>query len=170
MQLGITQAKLASDLGVGPSTIGNMESQNYVVISEKRAASLADLFGLDEHGKEDLLAAWRELPVLAYTEGQRDRWRKKNEQRAKLKSHEAVVLAHQKALLEIFGELVLTAYTANLELKCDCGPNGMSERDPTRSCELCNAMQVLGLPRWTDMETAVTGLSALQDRLEAKPT
>jgi transcriptional regulator with XRE-family HTH domain len=168
----MTQASLAAAIGVAPSTYGNVESSNYVIIREDRALALARYFGLDDIATSEFIAAWKELPVSDYAKSLRKSWAKKSELRGKVKAHDRMALCLTEIISLLFsvtgdpGTLCICEFDAGA---FDTGPGtGKHPSDPTRPCELCYALQALGLEGWTFTEDVTAKLMALQEKLERK--
>jgi transcriptional regulator with XRE-family HTH domain len=173
MDRGLSQAKVAAGVGIAPSTVSNMESSNFLIVSEERAAALATFFGLDAGARRDLLAAWKELPVSEYTKTLRATWEKRNQQRSKVRHHDRMMLS----LCEILAVTFAAVDPADPGTLCICvfddfgAPTpgtGKHPSDPTRPCELCYALQALGLEGWTNYADVSIALAALQEELEER--
>lgn len=168
MERNLTQAKLAEMLGVSPATIGNMESSNHIVIREDRAVALSRAFGLGPDAADEFVAAWRQLPVSEYAKKLRKTWAKKSEMRGKVKHYDRMKLS----LLEVLAVMFSTA--ADPETLCICEfddftrppGTGRHPSDSSRPCELCYALQALGLDGWTDLADVTSKLAALQEKIE----
>ncbi len=144
-----------------PSTYANVESSPFKVIRRERAAQVATFYKLDETARDGLLAAWDRLPLSEYGERQRERWAKRNKLRSKARNHDRLKLA----LVETLALLLTSVDDPNV--LCNCLFGGGTPGDPTRSCELCSALEALGFDGYAGKLTTIDQLSRLQDRLEA---
>jgi transcriptional regulator with XRE-family HTH domain len=154
---GLKQREVAEHLGVRPSTYGNVESSPHKVIRREKAIRLAELYRLPPTGAAELLAAWDRCPLSAYSVRQRAHWEKRNLHRSKAKMHDRL----QIALCELLGVHIAAVPD---EQVCVCVQDFVEDS----VCEVCTALELLGLDRFAGSRAATTGqLAALQDKLEA---
>lgn len=149
-----------------PSTYANVESAPHRVIGLDRAMSLSRAFELDEALTQTFIAAWEQQPLSEYGERHKAQWDKRNKLRAKGRNHDKL----QLALVEVVGVLVARMEPAEL---CSCEPGGGTPDDPARNCEVCSALESLGIdpllgtPSAAARKAMLDQLNALQDKLEA---
>ena len=155
------QREVAHILGIQVSTYGNVESAAHRVISEKRAEKLADVFRLEGGPRAEFLAAWATTPISEYSLKQRETWAKRNAARSKSKGYDRIF----QAMMDLIA-LTLTVARPEVPL-CACGLDGKLDGDPSRSCEICTALEELGLPAFTTGDAVMSQLAALQDKIDA---
>lgn len=156
MRTRFKQREIAEKIGIKTSTYGNVESSPFRIIREDRADALGALFGLSEADHNRFMAAFRKLPLSEYGEKQRDVWKRKNAQRNRAK----LCLRVQIALVEVLS--MLLASVPDPGSLCSCS----FERADT--CEICAALEVLGLPPYTTVERAAAQLERLATKLTAE--
>jgi transcriptional regulator with XRE-family HTH domain len=158
----LRQREVAERVGIGLSSYGNVESAPHRVISRARAESLADVFDLSDHERAGFLDAFERAPLSEYTIKNRARWDRRNKMRSKAKHHDRLFVS----LIEMTSMFLMVCHNdADL---CVCGFDGKTEADPTRSCELCTALEALGLDPFSTREDLVSKLGHMQDRIEAE--
>lgn len=157
----LKQRDVAAVIGVRPATYGNVESSPYKVVRQERVEALAKFYGLAQADRLRLLEAWEQTPVSPYSARQREQWAKQNLVRSKARNYERL----QLALVETLA--VLVTRDKDPDSLCYCEFGGGTAADPHRACELCSALEALGLDRWTTLDRTITQLSQLQDKLEA---
>lgn len=154
-----------AEMGIrsGLKSYSNVEYNNHKTIRLERVHAIARVHELNEADTARLVAAWEALPVSEYSQKQRQAWDKRNAARAKSRGYDEA----RRCVIELFGVALMVAFDLNTTLDrwCTCLPGGGSAQSTTRLCEICNALTFLGLPRWTDTDTAVTGIGKLQDEL-----
>lgn len=161
VQKGLKQREVAEFIGVKLSTYGNVESAPHRVIREEKAARIAELYHLDPVRRAALILAWARTPLSEYSEKQRASWRRRSAYRSKAAGYDRL----QASLVEMVSFVLAVAPAGQL---CTCGLDGKSESDSTRACELCTALEALGLPAFTTAEDATAQIAALHDKLHAE--
>lgn len=150
------QREVAVGIGVKPSTYGNLESSRWMVIGEDRARRIADFYHLDRESADRLMAAWAKLPLSPDGEKRKKYYQKRNLQRSKAKHHDRLM----RSLAEVLG-VYLSEHQTDAGI-CHCS----FDRD--EPCEVCMALENLGLDGFTTLARAHEQLAALQDKLEAQ--
>lgn len=154
---GLKQREVASAIGVKPSTYGNLESSPHRVVGADKVYRMIQLYELSPDRASELRSAWERTPLSAYGARLRKSWERRNRQRSKAKHYDRV----QRSLAECLG-LMLTAFSeANQGRVCACA------FDKDELCEVCMALDNLGLDTFTTLDKAISDIAALQDRLEA---
>lgn len=154
----LRQRDVASAIGVTPSTYGNIESNNHKTIRLDRVLRLAAFYSLDNEQAKLLVDAWQALPVSEYSKRQTDANTKRNAYRSKAKSHDRMKMA----LLEVTTLLVTAA--ADPDTLCACAETDSSDMFADREpCELCGALQLLGLSGWTSQDDVIAKLAKIQE-------
>jgi len=152
----MTRKEVAKAIGVLPNSYANAELTGHKVMSLERVNRLVRMFALSDATTPtaaELIAAWHMLPASPFNARNSDRWRAKNEQRDKARRHDRM----QRSLVEV---LTLLVSIEPPDALCSC------DRQPgAPPCELCAALEVLGLPPWESGPQVISGLSALHDRL-----
>jgi hypothetical protein len=149
----LKQKAVAHAIGVAVSTYGNVESSRYMVVGEAAANRLANFYALDPGQRAELLAAWRELPLSKHGQQRRKAFARRNAQRSKAKHHDLLMVS----LCEVLGTLLPMLPAEQI---CAC--------DFTSTCEVCTALENLGLEPFTTLPDVVDRLAKLGDQLEAK--
>lgn len=149
-------------IGVAVSTYSNVESAPHVIVRRDRALKLADFHGLVDEPRARFLAAYDALPLSEFGIKQRERWSKMNVRRSKARHHDAL----QLSLVEMISLSLSVA--PDPDTLCACDFVGGTIDDPTRPCELCAALDALGLPMFTTKERAIDDLAKLSVKLEAE--
>lgn len=155
IQKGLKQREVAEAIGVKASTYGNVESSAFKVVGVQKVARMAALYKLTPAELSALSDAWERCPLSPYGEKQRKHWERRNRLRSKAKHFDRVFLS----LIEVLG-----AFLPKLsdEDACCCEFGG------ERSCEVCAALENLGLPPYTTKDKVMADLARLQDKLEAR--
>lgn len=156
---GRTQREVAESIGVKESTYANAESNRHRRLRMSRVTRLAALYGMDAAQRAELIAGWEAMPESEYSQRNAKSWAARDARRSKLKNHDRLKLA----LLEVTTLLVTSA--ADPDTLCACAPVDMFAEQPAgqRTCELCEALRLLGLTGWTNLEDVIAKLAAIQE-------
>lgn len=154
-----TQRQVAEAIGVKESTYANAEATRHRRLRHERVLRIASYHGLDPEQTNELVAGWEALPESDYNKRNSKSWAKRDARRSKLKNHDKLKLA----LLEVTTLLVTS--TADPDTLCACSEVDMFSEEPSsqQGCELCNALRLLGLTGWTNLEEVVAKLAAIQE-------
>lgn len=165
------QREVAALIGVAISTYGNVESNPHKTIRRERAERIGRLYELDDAMQAHLMAAWEAQPVTEYSQKQRESWAVRNATRSKAKNHDRLKLS----LLEVTMLLIATVDGAAIDpgTLCACGipkePSSDMFDEPDssgqRPCELCDALKLLGLTGWTNLQDVTDRLAAVQEKM-----
>lgn len=161
MAKAMKQREVASKVGVKLATYGNVESSPRRVVGEERAKRIVELLAPDPDQAAQMMSAWAATPLSEYGEKRRLTWAKRNAARNKSKAYDRIFQAMADLLA-----VTLTVAPADVPL-CACGLDGKLESDPTRACEICTALETLGLSPYTTTESAMNELAELQDKIDA---
>lgn len=167
----LKQREVAARVGIAASTYGNLESNPHKTIRRERAERIGRLYELDDAMQAQLMAAWDAQPVSEYSQKQRDSWAVRNAARSKAKNHDRLKLS----LLEVTMLLIATVDGAAIDpgTLCACGgprePSSDMFDEPDSSgqqpCELCDALKLLGLTGWTNLQDVTDRLAAVQEKM-----
>lgn len=149
----LKQREVAAALGVALSTYGNVESNRYMVIGRPTAVRMARFYRLDPGSEKALLDAWDKLPLSPHGQRRRKAFARRNAQRSKAKHHDVLMVS----LCEVLGVLLPMLQPDQI---CAC--------DIASTCEVCAALENLGLDPFTTLPDVVDRLAKLGDQLEAK--
>ena len=153
------QKDVSDALQLKTSTYANAEVNNHKTMSLRRVHLLSRWYGLDPAATADLAAAWHELPPSAYNLNMEPARAKRREERAKVRDFDRT----RVALLELVSLLLAAPDPGAL---CTCPPIDLfAEGDGDPPCELCNALQCLGLVGFTTIEDTMEKLAELQNQL-----
>ena len=143
-RVGKRHRDMAEIARVAPSTYSNAESSPHRVMRRDKVDRLAAGLGLEAAAREELLAAYDELPVSEFQARRRERF---DRMRAARKA--------EASAGEIRAALVNLLATRAVEGdECVCGLTNLEDPAAGRYvCELCIAMRALGLESW-DRPTA----------------
>lgn len=158
---GLKQREVAEKIGIKLSTYGNLESSRWKVIRREKAQKLCEVYNLNEIDSANVMAQWELCPLSPDGEKNKAHWERKNRLRSKANNHDRLAAS----LVEVCSLLLESGDEAEL---CNCGFDGKTEADPTRSCELCTAFEALGLPAFTTRDAAIESLAKAAQKLEAK--
>lgn len=147
----LKQREVAQGIGVKPSTYGNIESSKWMVVGQERARVLAKFYDLDRDGTDRLIDAWHKLPLSPYGEKRRKTFARSNAQRSKARHHDKLMLS----LCEVLGLLLPMVPEERI---CAC--------DLTSTCEVCAALENIGLTTFTNLPATIDALAKLQGKLE----
>jgi transcriptional regulator with XRE-family HTH domain len=166
---GLKQREIAEYLGIKTNSYGNVEANNHKTMSIDRVRKLARFYQLDETRTADLIAAWEELPQSPFSQNMAPVYARRRETRAKLAEADrmrlALVEVASLALMESVHNPAAIPQRPGAHL-CTCDPNGGTTDNPARSCELCNALQLLGMTGFTTYMDVIEKLAALQESME----
>lgn len=151
----LKQREVAKGIGVANATYGNVESSRWMVVGEQGARRIAKFYRLDRDQTDALLKAWRELPISKEGKKRREVYAKKNAQRSKSKHHDKLMLS----LCEVLGLLLPMVPEERI---CAC--------DLTSTCEVCAALENIGLTTFTNLPATIDALAKLQGKLELAAT
>lgn len=155
---GLKQREVASSIGVKTSTYGNLESSPHRVIGSDKVDRMIELYELTADRASDLRSAWERTPLSAYGAKLRKSWERRNRMRSKAKHHDRL----QRSLAEVLG-LTLPAFSEHMGGKvCACA------FDADELCEVCMALDNLGLDTYTTLDKAIGDIAGLQSKLEAE--
>jgi transcriptional regulator with XRE-family HTH domain len=157
----LKQREVAEQIGIKTSTYGNVECNNHKTIRIEKVHAMARFYGLDPEAAGQLVAAWEALPVSAYNAAMAPARKRRDQFRAKAKLADALKLS----LCELVAVLITNVDDPGA--LCTCPPPDLMSTEPpdTAPCELCNALQLLGMPGWTDSDQVIAGLAAAQEAL-----
>ncbi len=130
LERGLKQREVADLIGVKTTTYGNTESSEYKVVNRKRAALIAEVYGLDHHRTTSLLEAWDRCPLSPFGEKRKDYWEKLNRIRNKAKNHDPLKFA-------TVGLLGIVLMDRPDEQACSCAIDGSK-------CLVCYALERVG--------------------------
>lgn len=159
LQSRLKQREVAVHVGLSPKAYANVESNNHKTMRLERVQKLAKLYQLDEASTATLVAAWEALPASEYNQRNAKPWAERQAAQAvrgKAKNHDRL----QIALLELATLFITSVDDPDSLCTCDFGEG--------RACELCTALQVLGLRGYTTREEVISGLAALQEKVDAQ--
>lgn len=158
----LRQREVAAACGIKASSYGNVECNNHKTIALDRVNLLADVYGLNEQAKAEFIAAWNELPMSTYSAKQTKTYLQRRETRSKVKNHDRLKLS----LLEL-AVLTMTR-DADPDTLCSCPEPDLfagPDEQPQPPCELCTALQLLGLTGYTTVADVMEKLAAIQDSM-----
>lgn len=166
---GMTQREVAdlargeNGRGLATATVGTIESSPYRVISAERAAILADrVFGLQGEERQRFLDEHERTPLSEFSERRREHWKKANDLRAKLRNFDTLVYATCELAIRFIQEMPVGE-------ACRCEFGGGSYGDAAKPCELCFALERVGIIGGLgDQERTLTRLSTIMRKLEDK--
>ena|ERR1043165_6829058 len=153
---GYKHREVAAGVGIATTTSANLESSKWMVVAESRARRIAEFYQLDSAAAAALLEAWRRLPVHPDSEKRRKFYDRRNRMRSKARHHDRLM----RSLAEIMG-LLLPAYVERFGAARVCACS--FDRDD--ACEVCMALENLGLQPWTDLPRVTADLCRLQEKL-----
>lgn len=165
----LKQRQVAERIGIKPSSYGNLECSPFKVVGRDKVVRMGLLYKLTPLELAALSAAWERCPLSPYGEKQKKHWERRNRMRSKAKHHDRIFLS----LLEVLGTLIPMVDGDHV---CSCGaagpPDGSEfEWEPPAVnglCEVCSALENLGLSPYTTKERVIAELDRLQCKLEAK--
>lgn len=158
--LGLTQAQVAAALELAPSSYGNAENFAHKTMSEHRVKRLARMFRLDDAGSAELVALWREMPASEYAQRNAEKWSEQNSRRSKARMYDKLKIS----LVEMVSLCIGVA--PDSDTLCICETAGDPDFGTGEPCELCTALELLELPRWTNRHEVIEQLAALQEKLQ----
>lgn len=151
---GKKQREVAQVLSLRESSYANAESANHKRMSRSRVDRLAKFYQLSEHDHAALVAGWEALPESEWNKRNAKSWAERDAGRSLPKQ----VARLTEACIEL-ATLLITSVERPSAL-CNCG------FDDEASCELCNALRLLGLRGWTTRDEVIGKLAAAQEKLE----
>ena len=160
----LKQREVANAVRLKLSSYGNVESNNHKTMSLDRVHRLAKFYQLDAAATAELVAAWEELPISEYSAKQA----KTYEQRKEFKNKAKMFDRMKVSLVEVCTMLVTSAIDPGTLCTCpeiDMFADESDRDDPLASCELCTALQLLGLTGFTDVDDTVLKLARVQEGL-----
>lgn len=162
---GLKQREVADAIGVREGTYANAESSPWKCMRRSRAERLATYHELGKGERAALLAAWDNWPLSEGGKRRADYWARRNQARTKIRKHDRL----QLAVVELVGLLLI--YAPDGAGLCNCEFGGGTVDDPTRPCEVCFALESVGIvDGWTTKERVTRQLAELQSKLETKGT
>lgn len=155
---GKKQREVAVALGMKTSSYANAESSNFKRMSLDRVHKLAKAYGLDVAATAELVAGWDALPTSDYDKTRNAEHHRVRQTRAKAKAHDPLKLR----LLEV--TTLLVTNVADPGALCTCAEVDMfAEGSSGQQCELCDALRLLGLPGWSNLDDVIAKLAAVQE-------
>lgn len=153
------QREVAAILGMKTSSYANAESSSFKRMSRERVLKLARAYDLDQAAAAELLAGWEALPVSDYDKRRTAEHQRTRETRSKAKLFDPLRLS----LL-----CMTTLLCTNVDdpgALCTCGEVDMfaPESSGQQECDLCDALRLLGLEGWTNLDDVVAKLAAVQE-------
>lgn len=144
-------------------TIGTIESSQYRVISTPRATFIADrVFQLAGDERARFLALNDATPLSEFSERRREQWAKRNELRGKIRNYDTMRYAACELAMRFIQESPIGDV-------CRCDFGGGSYGDPTKPCEICFLLKLVGVVGGLgDQERTLTRLSTIMAALEPK--
>lgn len=159
---GLKQREVAQIVDLKTNSYGNCEANKHKTMSLARVHRLARHYQLSPERVAGLVAAWEELPESEYVRRNKPGWERARARRGKLRQHDAMKLA----LVNITGLLV--GMSADPGSLCSCTDGAevdMFDDSSGQHCELCDALRLLGLPGWTNLEDVTARLLAVQQEM-----
>ncbi|HMG12898.1 MAG TPA: helix-turn-helix domain-containing protein [Gemmatimonadaceae bacterium] len=162
LEHGLKQREVAAVAGVAATTYGNVESSAFKVISRPRAERIANHYKLSPAQQTEFLAAWERCPLSAYGERRREGWARRDAVRAKLKQRDVMHMAFLEFIAYSIPHLPPSA-------QCRCEFGGGTSWDPTRNCDMCYALEAVGIPEgWEGPRRTMKRLSEIVTTLDLK--
>ena len=155
----LKQREVADGIGIKVSSYGNVESNNHKTVAIDKVRALARFYTLDDAATAELVAAWEDLPVSAYSKNQAKSYAERNARRSKARMHDRM----KAALLEMTTLHVVAA--ASPDDVCTCEPPDLFAGAQPEPCEVCNALQLLGLSGYTNRDDVIAELARLQEAM-----
>lgn len=149
---GLKLRQVAEVIGVAPSTYGNAESSAFRVFGEGKAAAVADFYRLTGSDRESFMSAWAATKLSPFSEKRREIWHANNERRSAARRLPKLELA----MAELLG-VHIGAMDDDKICVCDFG----------NVCEVCAALELLGLDRFSTRDHAIDQIAKLQEKLAA---
>lgn len=157
---GLKQREACVGAGLKPSSYGNVESNKHKSMRRERVLQLARFYQLDQATADRFLVAWDAQPISDHTLKAREGWARNNSRRSKARKYDTTLAS----LLEVTTLLVANA-GENAASLCACEFGGGTADDPTRACELCTALQLLGMTGFTSYADVMDKLADFQGKL-----
>lgn len=148
----LKQREVAEKIGIAASTYGNVESSPYKVVGLDKVERLINFY--DIRGSQlaaDLRSSWERVPLSPYGEKQRKGWERRNRMRSKAKHHDRLMVS----LVEVIGAFL--PHIPDREV-CACSFGAPA-------CELCAALENLGLDGFASKDKTLDQLAKLADKL-----
>lgn len=155
----LRQKDVAEAIKMNEGSYANAESNNHKTMRLDKVFRLAEFHELDATARDALVAAWQALPASKFNERNRPAWERRNATRSKAKAHDAMKLS----LLEM-----LSLYIGVEPNPCTCPPVDPFT-EPPEPCEICKALQLLGLSGWGPVDLVTAKLAEIQDEMTKKP-
>jgi transcriptional regulator with XRE-family HTH domain len=159
----LKQREVADAIGIKANSYGNVEVTNHKTINRERVLRLARFHELDEARTAELVAAWEELPESDYNKRQTKSFAQRREGRSKARNHDLLLVS----LLEVTTLLVTSVPEGALLCACtadDADEWGAAPESITESCELCTALERLGVADgYTTRDEVIAKLAAVQE-------
>lgn len=153
---------LAEKTGLAIPTIGTIEGSPYRVIGIDRAVIVADVFELAGDERAEFLDAHARTPLSPFSEVRAEHYDKRNKMRSKIRNFDRMKYATCELALRFIQES-----TPGEACRCDFG--GGSYGDASRACELCFALETVGiLGGLGDQERTLARLAAIMDKIAPK--
>ena len=158
---GKRQRDVAEAIGCKETTYANAESAHHKRLTERRVLKLAAFYRLSSIDTDELLTGWRAMPLSDYSQANAPKNERRRVMRDKVKAHDEMKVS----LLEVTTLLATTC--PEPEQLCTCRVEGDDDffAEPPPPCTICNALQLLGLPRWSTLDDVVGRLAAAQEAL-----
>lgn len=154
----LKQREVAHAIGVKLSTYGNTESSPHKVIGLDKVHRMIDLYGLTGNQAKSLIDAWERVPLSQYSSKLKKNWERRNLLRSKAKHYDRMM----RSLAEVLGLALQPLADFYKGRVCSCA------FDREEPCEVCMALENLGLDRFTTIEVAQDQIAKLQNKLEAQ--
>lgn len=152
----LKQREVAEYIGVKLSTYGNVECSPHKVIGLDKVHRMIDLYGLTGDPAKSLIAAWEQVPLSEYGARLTKTWEKRARMRSKVKHYDRMM----RSLAEVLGLSLQPLSDYYKGRVCSCS------FDREEPCEVCMALENLGLDRFTTIEAAQDQIARLQSKLE----
>jgi len=155
---GKKQREVAAGAELKETTYANAESNNHKTIRLERVRAIAKFYELGAEATEVLIAAWEALPASQYNTRNRPAWERRQAFRDKAKLADRLRLG----LLEMATMLVTNVSDPGQLCTCD-RVDMFDDSSGQQSCELCEALRLLGLEGWTNLDDVISKLAAAQE-------
>lgn len=157
---GKKQREVADGSGLKETTYANAESNNHKTIRLERVRAIARFHSLGKDDTEALVAAWEALPASQYNTRNRPAWERR--QALRNKADQADTL--RVSLLEMATMLVTNVVDPGQLCTCD-RVDMFVDSSGQQGCELCDALRLLGLTGWTNLDDVISKLAAAQEEM-----
>lgn len=158
---GKKQWEVAKAMGLVESSYSNAESAKHKRVSRDVVLKLAAYFELDPVARDLFVADWEAMPASQFSANRSEGAKKRRAQADAARAAQDLKLS----LVEVLARLLDVAPDPDELCSCAAPATDAEFGAPPPPCEVCKALQRVGLTGWTSHDDVMAKLAKVQEGL-----